>query len=575
MSDHLHISPTSWIHQLKQQSASTPTPADARPSVRGKCAVEHVTTDAKRGNNQDTLVANIGDGTDAINFLLVEAGCPASLRPLIDCIVGLAGDRVEWFEADDATVGERARLGDEQFSRQAACKWVQRWRKKLIEWQTPRNFALIECSPGGQAPDGTRYASRYKVNLLALAAATVEEARNSTQWKRGDQSRALELAARTIIEDTPETNAYKPRFRAPRQDDNALLSRNPKMAKTLLGEVARIMHERGEDFNAWFDEYTESIRQAASVHTQEQDLWTKVSTVKPEESHGGAADLLTEAQQAASDTCTALDLLSSVGASEFLVTMKDEETGKATADNVSLRELVTKLPEYVERNADGIESFIVRPKDAALIQLDDCTPAERDHVAPMAFMAIETSEANYQTWLALPEETSDDDRKRVRERLLRGEWRTSANVGAGGALRFPGSLNCKPERRRADGSLPRVRLVQFAHGRFTSEAELEASGLLGQPAPRVILPNFSRPMDKNVHCSIPSYEKCLQSVEPKKSGKPDRSKADLLFAVTCLRWKFAFDETVALLKRFSMKAKSRRDDYAEQTVRLALEKVST
>jgi hypothetical protein len=270
-----------------------------------------------------------------------------------------------------------------------------------------------------------------------------------------------------------------------------------------------------------------------------------------------------------------LDLLSSVGASEFLVTMKDEETGKATADNVSLRELVTKLPEYVERNADGIESFIVRPKNAALIQLDDCTPAERNRVAPMAFMAIETSEANYQTWLALPEETSDDERKRVRDRLLRGEWRTSANVGAGGALRFPGSLNCKPERRRADGSLPRVRLVQAAYGRFTSETELEASGLLGQPAPPVILPNRSRPMDKNVHRSIPSYEKCLQSVEPRKDGKPDRSKADLLFAVTCLRWNIAFDETVALLKRFSMKAKPRRDDYAEQTVRMALERVST
>jgi hypothetical protein len=255
--------------------------------------------------------------------------------------------------------------------------------------------------------------------------------------------------------------------------------------------------------------------------------------------------------------------------------MKDEETGKATADNVSLRELVTKLPEYVERNADGIESFIVRPKDAALIQLDDCTRAERDHVAPMAFMVIETSGANYQTWLALPEQTSDDERKRIRARLLRGEWRTSANVGAGGALRFPGSLNCKPERRRADGSLPRVRLVKSACGRFTSEAELEASGLLGQPAPPVILPNPSLPMDKNAPPLIPSYEICLRSVEPKKNGKPDRSKADLLFAVTCLQWKFAFDETVALLKRFSMKANSRRDDYAEQTVRLALGKVST
>jgi hypothetical protein len=578
MSADLKVSPTSWIHQLKQQVPSTPTPIDVRPPVRGKCTVEHVTTDAKRGNNQNTLVANIGDGTDAINFLLVEAGCPAHLRVGIDCIVGLAGDRVEWFEAPDATVGMRARVGGELMSRDAACKWVQRWRKALIEWQQTNNLALIECSPGGQAPDGTRYPSRYKVNLLALAAATVEEARGSNLWKRGDLSRALELAAQTIIEDSPETPAYKQRFRAPRRDDNALLKRNPKMAKTLLGEVARILHKRGEDFNTWFDEFAESIRQDVNVHTiEDKDQWTNLSTVEPEESHGGGILPPTEAQQAASDVCAAVDLLSSVGASEFLATMKDETTEKVTSDNVTLRELVTKLPEYVERNADGIESFIVRPKDAALIQLDDCTSAERDHVAPAAFMVIETSEANYQTWLALPEETSDGERKRVRDRLLRGEWRTSANVGAGGALRFPGSLNCKPERRRADGSLPRVRLVQSAYGRFTSEAELEAAGLLGKPAPPCdsSLFNPPRPMDKNVHCSIPSYEKCLQSVELKRNGKPDRSKADLLFAITCLNWKVAFDETVALLKRFSAKAKSRRDNYAEHTVRLALSKIGT
>jgi hypothetical protein len=59
----------------------------------------------------------------------------------------------------------------------------------------------------------------------------------------------------------------------------------------------------------------------------------------------------------------------------------------------------------------------------------------------------------------------------------------------------------------------------------------------------------------------------------KLNGKPDRSAADLLFAVTCLNWKVAFDETVMLLKRVSEKAQARKDDYAERTVKLALSKL--
>ncbi len=85
-------------------------------------------------------------------------------------------------------------------------------------------------------------------------------------------------------------------------------------------------------------------------------------------------------------------------------------------------------------------------------------------------------------------------------------------------------------------------------------------------------------MDKAVPRTVPSYEKCLQSVaiktKGKDAGKPDRSFADLLFAVTCLDWKFSVDETVALLKRVSAKARAKKDDYAERTVRLALSRVA-
>jgi hypothetical protein len=277
MSADYKISPTSWIHSLKAKAVEPPE----RKPLPKKSTPPIVFTDSKRGDNQETLIADIGDGTDAINFLLVAAGCPAEYRPLIDCLVGLAGDRTGWFEADDLAVASRARATEEEFSRDAGRKWVQRWRKLLCEWQQRKNLALIECSPGGQDSDGTRYKSRYKVNLLWLAAQTLEEARNSSHWRR-DPSRALELAAPKVLEDTPETPSYKQRFRAPRRDDETLLTRNPKTALTLLEEVARILISRGEDVAEFCKTFTDqATERMLAVHTTTKNQWTD------EESQGG------------------------------------------------------------------------------------------------------------------------------------------------------------------------------------------------------------------------------------------------------------------------------------------------
>ncbi len=603
----LEISPTSWTRQLTAQLNQQSKQPEALPRVRGRCTLEHVATDTKRGENQNSLVAQIGDGTDGINFLLVAGKCPSHLRPLIDYLVGLAGDRVGWFEADDLQVGMRARAGDGEMSQDAARKWVQRWRKSLIEWQQSKDLAFIECSPGGQAPDGTRYPSRYKVNLLALAAAVVEKARNSEFWRR-NPSRALMVAAEEIIEDAPFTDPYKPRFRKPRTDDVALMNRNIKTVLTLLDHIEDACQRQGHDHHTISELRTQAREAFAQVkpvvvskivHTREEKQWTNFSGGQADESQGGDAveveqmlsvthreaqmpgqsrqaaveQMLSEVEQGATDLCTAIEAVTSVGARSFLVTMKDEQSRKVTADNVSLAELVGKLPDYMERNASERESFIIRPEGAALIQVDDCTASERDLLAPVSFLVAETSGDNFQAWLALPMATSDDERKRIRERLFKGALLgTPANVGAGNAMRWVGSLNCKPERRRADGSFPRVRLVASSFGRYTTEAELESYGLLAPPCDSFSPVKHEKAVDKSVPRTPPSYERCLQSVRVKENGKPDRSDADLLFAVTCLDWKFSFDETVALLKRVSAKARSRRDDYAERTTTTAFNK---
>lgn len=411
----------------------------------------------------------------------------------------------------------RTRVGEEEMSRDAARKWVQRWRKELCEWQSRKDFALIECSPGGQDTDGTRYKSRYKVNLLRLAAEAVEDARNSSHWNR-DPSRAVELASQAILEDTPQTSAYKPRFRSPRTDDDALLERNPKTAKTLLLKAMKILSGRGEDTDRWLETFTQDVKQSVTsfaatkedqwtvlssalesqtVHTIKKDQWTILSSAL--ESQGGEAaapeeslattcgDIEKAAIEPVAQAWDGLEAFASVGATGFLATMKLEATGQGQSEKLTLKEAALKLPEFIERNCAGEESFIMRPEGAPLIQIDDCGAAERDLLQPFSFLVAETSQENYQAWLALPSGTEEEERKRVRERLLTGALLgSSANVGAGGAMRWPGSLNCKPERKLTDGSFPRVRLVAATNNRIVTAAVLEQAGLLASFIPPVI-----------------------------------------------------------------------------------------
>jgi hypothetical protein len=397
------------------------------------------------------------------------------------------------------------------------------------------------------------------------------------------------------------------------------------------------MEERGEDVSKWLQGFTLQLSERVlSVHTIREDPWTNLSEVEAVESQGGEAlpveqnesshlrsrmsgfenfslneaekthpparinaeeSVVESPREPLSDAYDALDAFAAVGASAFLVTMKNEITGQARSEKMTLKEVAWKLPDFIERNSVGEESFIMRPEGAPLIQFDDCGASERDLLEPFAFLVEETSPENYQSWLALPSGTGEEERKRVRDRLLKGALLGSpANVGAGGATRWPGSLNCKPERRCVDGSFSRVRLITAKYNRIVTVAELEQAGLLANvddPAPSflatgsVIVPPCDssslpalqkRAVDTNIHRgkgNVPSYEKCLQLVALKPNGKPNRSDADLLFAVTCFDWKLPYEEVVALLKRVSAKARARRDDYAERTAKLALSKSRT
>ena len=219
------------------------------------------------GNGSPTATGDVIDpqaeqfsaSTEALNQLLASKNCPSEYRPLIDYLIGISNGSTDWIEIADAELGlcvRPTKAEPEQCSRDAAKKYIYRLRKGFMGWQKKENMAFIEYSAGGKDTQTDEvFASRYKVNVLKLVPQTVEEAKLfDGLWQR-DRRSAIGLAAAEMVEDTPETPANKPRFRAPRRDDDALLKRNPKTALTLLKQVRDILNERGENVSAFWEDF--------------------------------------------------------------------------------------------------------------------------------------------------------------------------------------------------------------------------------------------------------------------------------------------------------------------------------
>src|SRR5262249_12644920 len=122
----------------------------------------------------------------------------------------------------------------------------------------------------------------------------------------------------------------------------------------------------------------------------------------------------------------------------------------------------------------GGVSLVVRVRGPVL-QLDDCDASAALLLEPFSFAVIETSANNFQVWLAFNDEW---DKAEARARLFARlrELAPGANPGAGGAVRWPGSINAKPERNGW-----RVRVDSVNPGRIVTPSELEDAGLLGDP----------------------------------------------------------------------------------------------
>jgi len=254
------------------------------------------------------------------------------------------------------------------------------------------------------------------------------------------------------------------------------------------------------------------------------------------------------------DAERALQVFESIGVTEFQVTLKDERAGAAldceTYTGACLRAF---LPGLLKRNAERAESIIVRPRKhgPGLIQADDLTGAEIEKVRPFACLIAGTSHQNFQAWFAV----TDADTSTRRRLLL---W-LNADLGASGAMRWPGSLNKKPSRRQTDGSYPRVRVVMSAPGRQVCVADLERAGLLA-PLPCPPQPTSSRPRPMTRVPRFPDYARCLAD------KGDDHNRADAAFVKIAMLEGFTDSEAWAELERVAPRPKLQRADYRRRTL---------
>jgi hypothetical protein len=266
-----------------------------------------------------------------------------------------------------------------------------------------------------------------------------------------------------------------------------------------------------------------------------------------------------------------LTAFESVGVRAFDVTFTDlvgEKTG--FQGNRSVNYLRAAMPDALRAAAAREQNYIIRPRSGGqqIIQLDDLDHAKVDRVTPHAFMVLETSPGNYQSWVAVKDVPEDQfAAKDFARRLRKG---AGADPSASGATRIGGSLNFK-SKYAPDFPLVELRHVQT--GRVVTAAELTAAGLVSFPEPKPpVGAKSSAPFGKRSRW--PSYQFCV-SHAPIAHGKdkPDISRADFTWCRTAIEWGWSVEATAARLMELSAKAKENGQRYATLTARNASESV--
>ncbi len=322
--------------------------------------------------------------------------------------------------------------------------------------------------------------------------------------------------------------------------------------------------------------------------TSESDLdRTPVSYLNSDEpadllgkTHFPADENCQKTDTAADQAAATVEAFQSVGATRFKVVFLNAKpvSGQSAcvgSEEVSAANLLAKVESYIKRSEQQSESVCLRPQDGALIQIDDSDASTLALLQPFSFLTIETSPGNFQAWIALHPDTNEDKRREIRDRLLRRLKETGANGGAFNSVRLPGALNAKEKYRASMGEYPRVKLVRVMRGRFVTQIELEHAGLLAAVEVKPIVKTPQRYTSANLPDRFPDFNEYLGKKWLESESRPDRSSAEIAWSCAALRKGFPEYAVADELRRVSLKAQGRRDNYVEKTVAAAASWLAT
>jgi hypothetical protein len=268
-----------------------------------------------------------------------------------------------------------------------------------------------------------------------------------------------------------------------------------------------------------------------------------------------------------------IDVFTSVGARQFVVTKLDVEQTIKWGKSYSARELRNLLPAMVRtaefrrkhilpsgQEIEAGENLIVRPSgpDVTFVQLDDLSAEQLKPLYPASCLMINTSPGNYQAWIAVSGVEKPESKEFIRRvRKTVGD----ADKSASGSTRVSGTENWKLKY------LPQPPIVAITHaapGRVMTPEKLKEMGLLATPEPVKAYPIRVSPFTSSA--SWPDYQKCVNGAPPNhaKDG-PDISKADFFYAMLCAQRRHGVEAIAASLMELSTKAKENGPSYARIT----------
>lgn len=545
---------------------------------------------------------NAAQITQAINILSSEFELTDRSRVTLLAMYGISGGREE-FNASYLTIAiqlnKLENINTNSTPEEQSEKNLQHYQKirrrleQVKEQQEKLGITLMDWTPGGTLPDGTRYSSKFKLPIIEMALAVYDKAHKDPNYQK-HPGQAIDRAARQIATEVLSKAKPAKTPQPPEQDPNQLAERKflhtqetteSHLATAInLAIKAEWTHEEIRTkvdhlFSNLAKLHQKALAHLDSLFEQDVSIETQGGTIPPVQ--GGTLFTSEQGMAELSPLDSAklmVAVFGSVNRESFDLTLTDEQKSVIEyAPALGAKELIERLPNVLEQAEEKELNVIIRPRPddckPILVQLDDLDSSEMAKVRPEAFLTLNTSFNNYQCWLAI-DELEKDSVSEFRRRLIAS---IGADLGANGAVRLAGSLNVKPQYKRSDGGYPRVKLIEVIGGLLTTPEQLEGIGLLYHSPPCVSSSGVSSGQgsvigdrySKSEPKQWPSYERVFAGAYNTKSGKPDVSRVDFCWARTALQWGWGENAVIAKLIELSPKARRRREEYAVRTVQRA------